>query len=84
MSHDLDCDELVELVTDYIEDRLDPGKRARVEAHLRLCEGCDVYLAQIHTLIGLAPEAREAAVPALAARLLPAFRAFAGPHTGSP
>ena len=41
------CRELVELVTDYLEDRLSPADRARFEAHLAECEYCETYLDQM-------------------------------------
>jgi predicted anti-sigma-YlaC factor YlaD len=43
----MDCRELVELVTDYLEGAL-PGAHAdEVEAHLRECVDCLRYLGQI-------------------------------------
>ena len=71
----LSCQELVELVTDYLEDALPPVERARFEAHIEPCDGCRTYLEQIRTTIGLtgrlAPEQLE---PAAEAALLGAFR----------
>jgi predicted anti-sigma-YlaC factor YlaD len=72
----MNCDELVELVTDYLEDRLPRADVARFEAHLAECPGCDNYLGQIKLLLRLAPEAREPAVTSLAVKLLPAFHIF--------
>ncbi|MEP7019595.1 MAG: zf-HC2 domain-containing protein [Pseudonocardiales bacterium] len=43
----IDCREFAELVTDYLEDRLDGLTRACFEQHLRACPGCDTYLDQI-------------------------------------
>ena len=45
------CQEVVELVTDYLEDELDAATRAELEAHLALCPGCDAYLAQMRRTI---------------------------------
>lgn len=65
---DMNCQTLVELVTDYLEGALPAAERERLEAHLALCEGCTSYLEQIRTTIrlsgllreeDLAPEARE-------------------------
>lgn len=51
---ELSCQELVELVTDYLEGSLAPEDRARFEAHLAVCTGCRHYLAQMrHTLAQL-------------------------------
>jgi anti-sigma factor RsiW len=41
------CRELVELVTDYLEDRLSLRDRARFEAHLSDCEYCATYVEQM-------------------------------------
>jgi hypothetical protein len=49
----LTCQELVELVTDYFENALGPADRARFEAHVADCRGCDIYLHQIQTTLKL-------------------------------
>ena len=48
---DLTCQELVELITDYIEEMLPAVERARFEAHLALCTGCRNYLVQTQRTI---------------------------------
>ena len=74
---EMPCRELVELVTDYLEDRLSPVDRARFEAHLAECEACRTYLEQFRQTIralgrlpeeSLSREARNA--------LLDAFRGW--------
>jgi hypothetical protein len=47
----LTCRELVELVTDYLEDILPRQIRDRFEEHLRACEGCATYLDQLRILL---------------------------------
>lgn len=47
----ISCQEVVELVTDYLEGELDDAIRTELEAHLALCPGCDVYLAQMRQTI---------------------------------
>jgi hypothetical protein len=42
----MDCNELVELVTAYLDGALDPQTRARFDSHLRECDGCENYLQQ--------------------------------------
>jgi anti-sigma factor RsiW len=78
MSTDISCAEFVELVTDYLEDALEPGARHRFEEHAGLCPGCGTYLDQIRATIAetgrltpetLRPEARD--------RFLEAFRGWA-------
>jgi anti-sigma factor RsiW len=43
---ELRCQELVELVTDYLEGALDPALRARFEHHITRCPECTRYLDQ--------------------------------------
>jgi anti-sigma factor RsiW len=47
----ISCQEVVELVTDYLEGELDDETRADLEAHLGLCPGCDTYFAQMRRTI---------------------------------
>ena len=42
----IDCNELVELVTAYLDGSLDLEDRARFDAHLLECDGCENYLQQ--------------------------------------
>jgi anti-sigma factor RsiW len=78
MTTELTCAEFVELVTDYLEDALDPAERRRFEEHAGLCPGCDTYLDQIRATIAqtgrLTPEALR---PEARDRLLEAFRSWA-------
>jgi anti-sigma factor RsiW len=71
----LTCQELVELVSDYLDGALAPAEHARVEAHLAECPGCRVYLAQMReTLRAVRATAElDASRPELAG-LLAAFR----------
>ncbi|MDA0183621.1 zf-HC2 domain-containing protein [Solirubrobacter phytolaccae] len=41
------CRELVELVTVYLDGVLPAHEREHVDAHLKQCEGCTAYLAQV-------------------------------------
>ena len=47
----ISCQEVVELVSDYLEGRVDDAARVEIEAHLELCPGCDEYLRQMRTTI---------------------------------
>jgi predicted anti-sigma-YlaC factor YlaD len=49
----LTCKEVVELVTDYLENALLPQTRTSVDAHLADCPGCTTYLEQVQKTIGL-------------------------------
>ena len=71
----LSCQELVELVTDYLEDALPAYDRARFDAHIEACDGCTRYLAQIRVTIELTGRlTHEQLDPAAEAALLEAFR----------
>ena len=73
----LNCNELVELVTDYLEGALPDAERARFEAHLGACDGCVAYVEQIRVTIALTGRLREQDVPPAAlAPLLDAFRTW--------
>lgn len=47
----ISCQEVVEIVTDYLEGQLDEAIRTELEAHLALCPGCDLYLDQMRATI---------------------------------
>jgi anti-sigma factor RsiW len=47
----ISCQEVVEIVTDYLEGQLDEATRTELEAHLALCPGCDLYLEQMRATI---------------------------------
>lgn len=71
----LSCQEMVELITDYLEGALDEQTRTRFEAHLTDCDGCTAYLEQMRETIRLVGRLEETAVPADArANLMAAFR----------
>jgi predicted anti-sigma-YlaC factor YlaD len=48
---ELTCQELVEIVSDYLEGALPEEDRERFDAHLQECEGCRRYLDQMRTTI---------------------------------
>ena len=49
----LSCQELVELVTDYLEGALDDRDVRAFEHHLAGCAGCTEYVEQLRTTIRL-------------------------------
>jgi anti-sigma factor RsiW len=51
---ELPCQEVVELVTDYLEGALSAADRRRFEYHLTGCPHCTEYLAQMRETIRLA------------------------------
>ncbi|MGW0808576.1 anti-sigma factor family protein [Nonomuraea sp. NPDC002799] len=69
------CDELVELLTAYLEDALDEPAREGVHAHVACCEGCGRYLDQFRATIGvLADPPAEKLSADVRDRLMTAFR----------
>jgi predicted anti-sigma-YlaC factor YlaD len=65
---ELTCQELVEVVTDYLEDRMPADQRLLFEEHLAFCSWCVTYLDQMRETIrvtgalkedDLAPETRD-------------------------
>jgi predicted anti-sigma-YlaC factor YlaD len=72
---ELICQELVEVITDYLEDRMPAERRLLFEEHVAFCSWCRTYLDQMQDTIRatgsleeehLSPETRDA--------LLDAFR----------
>jgi anti-sigma factor RsiW len=43
----MNCRQVVELMTDYLDGALSPGDRATFEEHIAGCDGCRAYLAQL-------------------------------------
>jgi anti-sigma factor RsiW len=71
----LACQEMVELVTAYLEGALDPPDAARFEAHLADCDGCTRYVEQMRqTIAALGRIPPESLSPQAEAALLEAFR----------
>jgi predicted anti-sigma-YlaC factor YlaD len=77
LDRELSCNEIVELVTAYLEAALDPRDRERFEEHLVFCDGCENYLEQIRTTIELTRRLDVGELtPALQERLLEAFHGW--------
>ena len=71
------CQELVELVSDYLEDALSEEETARFEAHIGGCDGCNVYLDQIRQTIAIVGGLSvDALTPEAESALLNAFRGW--------
>lgn len=72
---DLTCKEVVEIVSDYLEDALSAQDRARFDAHLTVCDGCSSYVEQMRETIRLTGMLTEEQVPVeQRERLRQAFR----------
>jgi predicted anti-sigma-YlaC factor YlaD len=72
---ELSCQQVVELVTDYLENALLPEMRKRLEEHVAGCPGCENYIQQMQLTIDMLQQiARESAFPATKQELLQLFR----------
>jgi anti-sigma factor RsiW len=73
----LSCQELVELVTDYLEGALPADERALFDGHIGRCDGCLQYLEQMRQTIAIAGRlSREDVSPEAEHELLEAFRGW--------
>jgi predicted anti-sigma-YlaC factor YlaD len=71
----LACQQVVELVTDYLEGSLRRRTRRRIEEHLAGCPGCQRYLDQMReTLAVLGTVPADSLSPEAQQTLLDAFR----------
>ncbi|MFD1536572.1 anti-sigma factor family protein [Nonomuraea guangzhouensis] len=69
------CDELVGLITAYLDDALDPAEREGVHTHLACCQGCGRYFEQFRaTIVALGDPPPEKLATDVRDRLMSAFR----------
>jgi anti-sigma factor RsiW len=74
---EMSCQELVELVTDYLDGALPEADVARLEHHLAACDGCSAYLEQMReTIAALGHLPPESISPDARAKLMDAFAAW--------
>ena len=73
------CQELVDLITDYLEGALPDRDRIRFEEHLEGCDACREYVAQFERTITAVGVIRESDLdPAVRQGLMEAFRGWSG------
>jgi anti-sigma factor RsiW len=71
----ISCQEVVELVSDYLDQALPADEATLFEQHINFCDGCDWYLDQMRATISTVGRITEEAVPAgTRDKLLTAFR----------
>ena len=74
---ELSCQELVELVTDYLEGALPSELQQRFDEHIAHCSGCQTYLEQMRATIRATGELSvESLSPEAERTLLDAFRGW--------
>lgn len=77
MTEPISCQQVVELVTEYLEGALAPEEIARFEEHLSLCDGCAWYVEQIRMTVDAVGRIDESDVPPEKRdELIAAFRDF--------
>ncbi len=81
-ANEMACRELVQLVTDYLDEHLAEVDRQRFEAHLAECPDCVTIVDQFRvTIAGLGGIGRQHDVPSDARdRLIAVFRLWTGAH----
>ena len=73
----LTCQEMVELVTDYLEGRMDDATRARFEEHVAECDACTLYIEQMRmTIVALGHIPAESISSEAEEELVAAFRTW--------
>jgi anti-sigma factor RsiW len=74
---ELSCQELVELVTDYLEGALPSELHDRFERHIAHCSGCQKYLQQMRaTIRATGTLTVDSVTPDAESTLLDAFRGW--------
>jgi anti-sigma factor RsiW len=77
------CRQVVELMTEYLEDSLSQPDRLRFEEHIAGCEGCRAYLAQLRTTKRVVGKLADEPIPEpLEAELVKAFRDWKSTEAG--
>jgi anti-sigma factor RsiW len=83
--YEMACNELVEVVSDYLEGTLPEHDRLRFESHLRECPCCVEYVEQFRETIAATGELTlESIAPEHRAELLEAFRGWRAQRGRSP
>jgi anti-sigma factor RsiW len=78
MTEEFKCLEMIEVVTNYLDDALPPDERERFERHLSYCAGCSTYVEQMRETIRQTGEVPrdESLPPALREGIVAQFRTW--------
>ena len=80
MAEHVTCQEVVELVSDYLDQALAAEEASLFEQHVNFCDGCDWYLDQMRSTVATVGRITEADVPPQTRdKLLAAFREWKRP-----
>jgi len=78
VNNEFSCQEMIEVVTNYLDDALPPDEQQRFERHLSYCAGCNTYVDQIRETIrqtSMVPR-EESLPPALREEIVAQFRTW--------
>ena len=78
MNNEFSCQEMIEVVTSYLDDALPPDEQERFERHLSYCAGCSTYVDQMRETIrqtGMVP-GEESLPRALREEIVAQFRTW--------
>jgi anti-sigma factor RsiW len=76
---ELTCKELVEVVTNYLEERMPAEQRLLFEEHVAFCDWCQTYVEQMRATVRLTGTLREEDIaPEARDGLLRVFRDWKG------
>jgi anti-sigma factor RsiW len=71
----MNCRQVVELMTDYLDGTLSAADRLKFEEHIAGCDGCRAYLAQMRTTRDMVGRLAGESIPnAIEEELLRAFK----------
>lgn len=75
MEEHLSCQEVVELVTEYLENALLPEMRKQLEEHVAGCPGCEHYFKQVQITVSMLRRlSQETTSPATRQELMKIFQ----------
>lgn len=63
LGRSLTCEEVNQIIVDYLEDDLPPRQKALFEQHIAMCQCCGPYLDQYRATIDMVKESGEAVPP---------------------
>jgi anti-sigma factor (TIGR02949 family) len=78
VSNEFSCQEMIEVVTNYLDGALPPEEQQRFERHLSYCAGCSTYVDQMRETIrqaGMVPR-EESLPPELREGIIAQFRTW--------
>ena len=79
------CQELAELLTDYLEGLLAPAERASFDRHIAGCRNCTLYVEQMRLTIAASGQIRSDEIPpGVRDELLNAFRGWSSERPQRP